>query len=89
MAEKSKTEQSTKSPLPQSHRLILEIRDSKSVLICQHCDRPILEIVEGDIEIQSKHGPSLHRNVLSVEYLRMLAFEMIRQKGPPDNWLKP
>lgn len=63
-----------------SHRLILEIRDSKSVLICQHCERPVLEIVDGEIEITSKHGSLKHANVLTIEYLQMIVFEMQRQK---------
>ena len=67
--------------MEKSHRLILEIRESKSVLICQHCDKPILEIEEGEIKILSKHGSRKHNNVLTIEYLKMLVFEMQRQKG--------
>lgn len=68
------------------HRLILEIRAGKSVLICQRCDRPILEIVDGELTIESRHASDRHKNVLTVEYLQMLVFEMRRQTNPSMNW---
>lgn len=64
-----------------SQRLILEIRESKSVLICQHCDRPVIELAEGDARILSKHGREKHENILTAEYLEMLAAEMRRQRA--------
>jgi hypothetical protein len=78
-----KQQQLARSATPEksSHRLILEIRDSKSVLICQHCEKPILEIENGEINIGSKHGSSKHKNILTIEYLKLLVFEMQRQKG--------
>lgn len=51
------------------------------MLICQHCDRPILEIVDGEASIDSKHGSHKHENILTVEYMQMLVFEMQRQKA--------
>lgn len=63
-----------------SHRLILEIRASKSVLICQHCDRPLLEIENGEIKIESRHGSKRHENILAIEYLNILVSEMQRQR---------
>lgn len=62
-------------------RLILEIKASKSAILCSDCDRPILEISNGELKILSKHGNAKHENVLTIEYLQMLAFEMMRQKG--------
>lgn len=80
MKRSESNDQTVRSRSERSHRLILEIRDSRSVLICQHCEKPILEIVEGEISIGSKHGSSKHTNVLTIEYLQMLVFEMQRQK---------
>lgn len=51
------------------------------MLICRHCEKPILEIAGGEINIGSKHGSSKHRNILTIEYLKMIVFEMQRQKG--------
>jgi hypothetical protein len=51
------------------------------VLICQHCDKAILEIENGEINIVSKHGSVKHKNTLKLEYGQMLVFEMQRQKG--------
>lgn len=62
------------------HRLILEIRAGKSALICQHCERPLLEIVNGEITIESKHGSAKHVNILSAEYVNILVSEMLRQR---------
>lgn len=63
-----------------SHRIILEIRESKSALICQHCDKPILEISDEALSIVSKHGSSKHANVLTIEQVEFLLFEMKRRK---------
>lgn len=67
-------------PKPRSHRIILEIRATKSVLVCQHCDRPISEIAKGELTVESRHGSERHVNVLTVEYLNILVSEMLRQR---------
>jgi hypothetical protein len=70
-----------------AHRLIIEQRETGSVLICNHCQKPFLEIIEGQARLQNKHGSKIHHNALTVDHLRMVAFEMYRQSRPPtDGW---
>lgn len=38
-------------------------------------------MVNGELSIGSKHGSDKHTNVLSIEYLQMLVFEMQRQRA--------
>lgn len=69
-----------------THKFVLETRGDVSVLLCNHCQLPILEIVNGLVSIQSKHGSSKHENLLTIDHLRMLAVEMYRQTHPPERW---
>jgi len=66
-------------------RLIIETRGDASVLICNHCHKPFLEIADGEVRLQNKHGNKIHKNVLTIDHLRMIAFELYRQAHPPDN----
>ena len=70
-----------------AHRLIIEQRENGSVLICNHCQKPFLEISDGTIKFQNKHGSKMHQNVLTLEQWRMIGFELYRQLRPPnDGW---
>lgn len=68
------------------HKFTLETRGDASVLICQHCQRPILDIENGELKIDSKHGSVKHENLLTMDHLRMIAVEMYRQTHPPERW---
>lgn len=68
------------------HKFTLETRGDISVLRCNHCRLPILEVKNGEIEVESKHGSSKHRNTLTIEHLRMLAVAMFSQSHPPERW---
>jgi hypothetical protein len=70
-----------------AHRLIIEQRETGCVLICNHCQKPFLEIVNGKIKFQNKHGSTIHKNELTIDHVRMIAFEMYQQLRPPsDGW---
>lgn len=70
------------------HKFVLETRGDVSVLICNcdGCELPFLEVRNGLVSIQSKHGSSKHENELTIDHLRMLAVEMYRQIHPPERW---
>lgn len=72
--------------LHSTHRFVLETRGAVSVLICKDCQRPFLDIVDGQIRLKSKHGSVEHENFLTIDHLRMLAVEMYRQTHPPERW---
>lgn len=80
MAVRSRESLDRSNTSEKSHRIVLEIRASKTVLLCKDCSKPILEISDGELSVTSKHGSSKHRNVLSSEALRLIAFEMRRQQ---------
>ena len=67
-----------------AHRLIIEQRESCSVLICNHCQKPFLEIGNGKVKFQNKHGSKIHQNELTLEQWRMIGFELYRQLRPPN-----
>jgi hypothetical protein len=70
-----------------AHRLIIEHRESGSVLICNRCQKPFLEISDGKVRFQNKHGSQIHKNELTIDHLRVIAFEMYRQSRPPsEGW---
>lgn len=69
-----------------THKFVLETRGNVSVLICSHCQRPFLDIENGEVRIKTKHGSIEHENFLTVDHLRMLAVEMYRQTHPPERW---
>jgi len=69
-----------------AHRLTIETRGSAAVLICSHCQRPFLDIENGELRIRTKHGSKEHENFLTVEHLRMIAVEMFRQTHPPKEF---
>jgi hypothetical protein len=68
------------------HRLTIETRGGKSVLICGHCERPFLEIENGVAVFQNKHGKASHDNRLTLEHLKMIGIEILRQLNPPQYW---
>jgi hypothetical protein len=57
-----------------AHRLIIEHRESGSVLICNRCQKPFLEISDGKVKFQNKHGSQIHKNELTIDHLRVIAF---------------
>jgi hypothetical protein len=70
-----------------AYRLIIEHRKSGSVLICNRCQKPFLEISDGKVKFQNKHGSQIHKNELTIDHLRVIAFEMYRQSRPPtEGW---
>lgn len=69
-----------------SHRLTIETVGDVSRLICSHCQRPFLELENGEMIFESKHGSAKHENVLTGEHLRMVAVELYRQMHPPERW---
>lgn len=68
------------------HRLTIETRGKITVLICNHCQRPFLEIENGEVVCESKHGSAKHKNTLTAEHLRMVALLMFRQTHPAKEY---
>ena len=68
--------------------LIVDRRDVLT-LRCTECHLPFLEIADGELSIQSKHGANKHQNSLSIEQVKKLLLEMVRQQRPrpkPETW---
>ena len=66
--------------------LKVEYRGDESACICESCHLPFLTIENGELLVISKHGSQRHENIITLEQLRMIAFEMYRQKHPPEIW---
>ena len=67
-------------------RLIVDRRDVLTVR-CSDCHLPFLEIADGEIKILSKHGSKKHKNSLTIDHVKMLLVEMLRQQRPePEYW---
>lgn len=75
-----------RSASQKSGKLVVSRRDVLT-LRCSDCNLPFLEITNGEINIQSKHGSKKHSNTLTVAQLKRLLVEMIKQKRPePELW---
>lgn len=66
----------------------LEVHTSRHVVVrCHDCQSPFLEVVNGELSIQSKHGSKKHTNTLSVTQVKRLLVEMMNQQKPePEYW---
>lgn len=69
-----------------THKFNLETANDISRLTCSNCQRPILTISNGEIQVLSKHGSSQHENSLTIDHLRMLAVVMYAQLHPPERF---
>lgn len=77
------------NPSSSTNRFAIENRGGQTVLICNGCQLPCLDIQNGLLRIQSKHGNAKHENFLTIEHLKMLAVAMYAQlhpPRPPEQW---
>lgn len=69
-----------------AHNLTIENRGEVTRLICSQCRLPFLEIINGEICLESKHRSAKHKNILTAEDVSLIAFVMWRQTHPPKQY---